>query len=154
MNDPVRLLILNDIVSKYEAVDVDPWGLKFSTVELGPLGDPDQRKQYSVGVVPGPEKNGFEFPYAMVFLKVDVEFRVTANRGDAKPGILGERALGVVKQVLLDDRQLSGQAIDTKITGSEVDLQTYTDRSIVGVVHFEVQYRTSHSDVYSQTPSV
>ena len=69
----------------------------------------------------------------MCFLTVNVEFRVTVNRDDVAPGIMTEQALTVIKRALTEDRTWGGMAIDTKITGSEVDLMTYADRSVVGV---------------------
>ena len=155
----VRLQVLNAIVAKFEGMQADqpaqdPYGITWSTVALGPLADFDQRKRYSLGVVAGPEKEDFSMPYIMSFLTVNVEFRVTANRDDAAPGVLAEQALTVVKRGLTEDRTWGGKAIDTKIVGSEVDLTTYADRSIVGVCQAQVQFRYSHLDPRDPNPDM
>ena len=155
----VRLTILNAIVAAFQNMQADqptndPYGITWSTVALGPLADYDQRKKYSLGVVAGPEKESFSMPYIMCFLTVNVEFRVTANRDDVAPGILAEQALTVVKRALTADRTWGGRAIDTKVTGSEVDLTTYADRSVVGVCQAAVQYRYSHLDPRDPNPDM
>jgi hypothetical protein len=154
MTDTVRHLILKDIVAKYSAVSELVHGLKFSTVALGPLGMVDQKKKYSLGIVAGKEKVTYQFPYAMCFLEIAVEFRITQNRGDDSSGDTAEQMLGLITQVILQDRQLGNLALDTKRLGSEIDLDTYSDRTVVGAVFFEVQYRTAHNDVYDPNPTV
>ena len=153
----VRGRVLNAVVAKFQAMDADlpandPYGITWSTVALGPLADFDQRKRYSLGVVPGAERETFSMPYIMVFLTVNVEFRITANRDDDAPGILAEQALTVVKRGITEDRTWGGIAIDTKIVGSEIDMTTYADRSIVGVCQAEVQFRYSHLDPRDPNP--
>ncbi len=155
----VRLTILNAIVAMFQNMQADqptndPYGITWSTVALGPLADFDQRKKYSLGVVAGPEKETFSMPYIMCFLTVNVEFRVTANRDDDAPGILAEQALTVVKRAITADRTWGGIGIDTKITGSEIDLTTYADRSVVGVCQATVQYRYSHLDPRDPSPDI
>ena len=155
----VRLTILNAIVAMFQNMQADqptndPYGITWSTVALGPLADFDQRKKYSLGIVPGPEKETFSMPYIMCVLTVNVEFRVTANRDDVVPGILAEQALTVVKRALTADRTWGGKALDTKIAGSEIDLVTYADRSVVGVCQATVQYRYSHLDPRDPNPDM
>ena len=155
----VRLRILNAMVAKFDAMDEnlpagDPYGITWATAALGPLAAFDQRKRYSLGVVVGAERETFSMPYIMVFLTVNVEFRITANRDDDAPGVLAEQALTVVKRGLTEDRTWGGLAIDTKIVGSEVDLTTYADRSIMGVCQATVQFRYSHLDPRDANPDM
>jgi hypothetical protein len=155
----VRLSILSAIVATFQNMHADqpaddPFGITWSTVALGPLADYDQRKKYSLGVVPGPEKETFSMPYIMCFLTVNVEFRVTANRNDDPPGVLAEQALTVVKRALTADRTWGSKALDTKVIGSEIDLVTYADRSVVGVCQATVQYRYSHLDPRDPNPDM
>jgi hypothetical protein len=155
----VRLTILNNMVATFQAVQADqptddPYGITFSTVALGPLADYDQRKRFSLGVVPGPEKETFIIPYVMCFMTVNFEFRVTVNRDDEAPGIMIEQLLTVVKRLVTANRQWGGVAIDTKVTGSEIDLITYADRSAVGVMTAEVQYRYSYLDPRNPLPAI
>jgi hypothetical protein len=153
----VRLTILNNIVQAFQGMQAtlpapDPYGVTFSTVGLGPLAPYDQRKRYSVGVVAGPERETFNFPYITCWLTVNVEFRVTVNRDDTSPGQMIEQLLTVVKRQMTADRTWGGKAIDTKVTGSEIDLITYADRSAVGVCVCEIQYRYSHLDPRDPRP--
>jgi hypothetical protein len=154
----VRLTILQAIESYFAAMQADqpaddPMGITWSTVAMGPLIKDDHRRRYSLGLVPGPEKESFEFPYVMCFLTLNVEFRITHNQGDAEPGVLAEQALTVIKRGLTVDRTWGGIAIDTKITNSEVDLITYADRAVVGVVVASIQYRYGYDDPRNPYPT-
>lgn len=156
----VRLDILQTIKEAFASIDAnqpvsDPYGIQFSTVEIGPLAPWDQRKMYSCGLHVGPEKETFQFPYIMCWLTLNVEFRATWNRdAPVTPGELAEQVLGVCKRKMTEDRTWGGRAIDTKVVGSEVDLVTYWDRSVVGVAVCEVQYRYSHLDPRNPNPDV
>jgi hypothetical protein len=86
-------------------------------------------------------------------LAVNVEFRITINRFDERPGIMAEQALTVVKRALTEDRHWGGKAIDTKIAGSEIDMMTYADRSVMGVCNAVVQYRYNYNDVRKAGPN-
>jgi hypothetical protein len=154
----VRLQILQAVQAFFTAMQVaspadDPYGIAWSTVALGPLIKEDHRKRYSLGIVPGPERESFEFPYVMCFMTVNVEFRVTVNQGDAEPGVMIEQALTVVKRGLTQDRTWSGLAIDTKVVNSEIDLITYADRSALGVCVAQIQYRYGYDDPRDQFPT-
>src|SRR5271165_429326 len=154
----VRLQILNAMTTFFSNMQAqlpadDPYGITWSTVALGPLAKEDHRKRYSLGVVPGPEKEAFEYPFVMCFLTVNIEFRVTVNRDDDSPGVMIEQALTVVKRGLVQDRSWGGLAIDTKTVGSEIDLITYADRSAVGVCVAQVQYRYGYADPRSTQPA-
>lgn len=154
-NQSVRLQILKAIEATFLGMTVtgsptgdpgDPWGVEFSTVEIGPLIRTDQRKRFSIGIVTGHETEKFSMPYVMCFLEVNIEFRVTINQGDEDPGVVLEEMLTVVKRGMIADRQWGGLAIDTKITGSEIDLITYADRAAYGVCVATIQYRYDYND--------
>jgi hypothetical protein len=161
----VRLSILNTMLAAFEAMTVegsltpydaptsDPYGIAFSTVELGPLSMNDQRKAYSLGLAVGPEKETFQMPFIMCFMTVNVELRATVNRGEGEPGVKIEELITVVKRLIGNNRQWNRQAIDTKVTGTEVDLITYADRSALGVVVCQVQYRYNVNDPRNPSPS-
>jgi hypothetical protein len=154
----VRLQILEAIQAKFEAMTEaggngaldastsDPYGIKWSTVGLGPIVKFDNKKRYSLGIAPGSESEKFQFPLVECRMRVNIEFRVTVNRDDDSPGIMLEQALTVVKRALVADRTWGGIAIDTKIINSENDLITYADRSAMGVCVAEIQYRYNYND--------
>lgn len=158
----VRLQILQAMQSKFEAMTVaggngaldattdDPYGIHWSTVGIGPLVKFDQRKRYSLGLAAGRESERFMFPLVECLLNVNVEFRVTVNSDDDTPGVMVEQALTVVKRALVADRTWGGLAIDTKVTGSEIDLVTYADRSAMGVCMAQIQYRYNYNDPRSE----
>lgn len=162
----LRQQIIEKIKEKFEAVQPpdtsDPdyapspadWPLSFSTIELGPLGDEDLRKRYSVGIVPGREKYSHLFPYIVCDQMIAIEFRVTKNRGDDDPQIMAEQCLTVLKRVVLVNKQWDDLAIDSELVDSETDLTSYGDRSINGVLFFSVKYRHSQFDPRDPNPSV
>lgn len=166
MMKSVRQRILEAIVKAFEAVDLpdtsDPdyepgaadWPLKFSVVELGPLGDEDHRKRLSLGVVPTGERYTHNFPYVVRFLRVALEYRVTVNRDDAAPGVLAEQVLTVVERVVTDNQTWGDIALTTEFVNNETDMTTYGDRTVMGVLFIEVQYRHAHGDPRNPNPDV
>ena len=155
----VRLTLLNAILVAFQQMQADqppndPYGVTFSTVGLGPLADFDQRKRYSLGLVPGTERETYLYPYVQCWMQLNVEFRVTVNRNDSSPGMMIEQLLTVVKRRLIQDRTWGGLAIDTKVLNSEIDLETYADRSAEGVCVAEIQYRYSYLDPRNPSPAI
>jgi hypothetical protein len=158
MSGSIRHRILLKIKEAYQAVqppDTDApgyvpsdadWPFAFSTVEIGPLSDEDQRKRYSIGIVAGPECESYLFPLIECQFTVNIEFRATVNQGDPKPGIVGEQVLTVVKRVIDVDRTWGGLARDTLRIGNEIDLVTYGDKTVMGVLQINVFFRHSHAD--------
>lgn len=155
MPDPVnslRLDILNKMVETFGAIvaaedpEFEDYELQFSTVELGPLGDTDHKKRYSLGVVPLRERYKHSYPFIERWLTVGIEYRVTVNRGDEKPGIMAERLLTLVERVVLKDQTWDGLAIDTEFTDNETDMTDYDDKSVQGALFVVVHYRHSHLD--------
>lgn len=154
MPESLRHQILQAMVATFDAVDKPDYPLKFSVVELGPLGDEDHRKRLSLGIVPGPERYTHNFPFIVRFLTVGIEFRVTVNRDDPSPGNLAEQVLTVIEQVVLRNGTWGGLAIDTDFRNNEVDMTTYGDRTVMGVVWVEIQYRHAHGDPTNPNPDV
>ena len=164
MTDSLRHQILAKIQQTYQAIQppdtsapgyapsAADWPFAFSTVEIGPLSHEDQRKRYSIGIVVGQERESYLFPYIQCHLAVHIEFRVTVNQGDSKPGVVAEQVLTVVKRVVDVDRTWGGLAIDTKRIGTEIDLTSYDDKSVMGVLMLDVLYRHADSDVRSAQP--
>lgn len=159
----LRHRILKQMVDTYRAVQPpaagavptpQDWPLSFSVVELGPLSDPDHRKRYTLGIVPQPEQFKDKFPTIERFLQVGIEFRVTVNRDDNKPGDMIERLLTVVENVVLRNRQWNGLAIDTTLLNSDIDLSTYNDKSASGVLFVQVHYRHGTDDNRNIDPTV
>ena len=153
----VRMTILNTILQTFQNMQADqptsdPYGITWSTVQLGPLIKADQKKRYSLGLVAGPQKENFSIPYIMAFLTLNVEVRVTVNSDDDPPGQMIEQAMTVVVRQLTADRTWGGIAIDTKVANLEVDLITWADRSAFGVVVATVQFRYSHLDPRDPNP--
>jgi hypothetical protein len=164
--ESVRELILTKIVDMLATIPVqlpatdplyplpDPYPFKFSHVELGPLDMGDHKRKLVAGVVPGRETKRELFPVVEPTLPVNIEFRATRDKGDAKPGILAEKIITVIQRCIYADKTIGDLALDTVETGNEVDLDTYGDATIVGVVFFEVKYRHSHRDPRNPYPEV
>lgn len=162
-SDSVRLGILRYIKTLYEAAtDQTPapsgkvyYGVTFSTVKIGPLSDPDARKLNAIGIHVDPETKIDLFPLKQSTLPINIEFRWTANRDDPDdPGVMAEKMLAVVQQVIYDDQSLGGLVIMANEESNEVDLVTYADRTVQGVVKFNVLYRHSTINVYDPNPTV
>ena len=151
MPDTLRLQCLEKIRANLaELLDghptSDPYSLRFTSVEHGPLADFDNRKRYVAGVVPGREVKQTRYPQTDCMLPVTVEFRMTIDRGDQRPAIEAERVLGELQRCISADRTLGGLAIDTRETGNDVDLDNYADKAIEGAVFLEVRYRHATDD--------
>ena len=156
-NSSVRLQILNQIVYTFQAVQADqptddPMGFTFTTVGLGPLADFDQRKRLSMGVHVGSESVSYKFESTMCFLTINLELRLTVNRGDDSPGRMLEQIITMAQRVVMANRKWGRLAIDTKIANTEVDLLTYFDRSAMASLLIVVQYRFNYSDPRNPAP--
>lgn len=149
----IRREILEFIKGLYEAVNEASYGIKFSSVRLGPLGNPDSTKLCVVGIVPGDERKSDLYPLKTSLFDVNIEFSVTANKGDV-PGVLVEKFLGVIQQVMYDNDTLGGLVIMCQERRSTIDMFTYLDKTIMGVVTFEVHYRHNTKSVYIDLPTV
>jgi hypothetical protein len=156
MTDTVRLLNLKYIQTVLSglvlanAVDAQPpisnASQGFELVALGPLGDLDDRRRYAAGIVPGDEVKTTRFPITDCMLPVVIEFRMTWNTGDAEPGNEAERILGLIQKALLQDITLGGNAYDLREIGNQITLDLWTDKIIVGAIHYEMQYRHHTQD--------
>lgn len=165
LDKSVRQQVLEKIQEKIEAIippntsapgyvpSDDDWPFQFSTVELGPLANEDNRKRYSVGIVPGPEKYSNLYPYIVNNHQIGIEFRVTKNQGDPEPQIMAEQCLSVLKRLVLKNKTWDNLVCDTQLVQSQIDLVSYSDRSIVGVLFIRVEYRHGQSDPRDPAPS-
>lgn len=158
----VRQQILETIAAKIAGIAVPPagsspsdddWPLQFSVVKLGPLGEENQRKRYSAGIVPGTEKYSDLYPYIVCDQQIGIEFRATKNKDDDDPQVMAEQLLTVLKRVVLNNETWDGLALKTDLVNSEVDLINYSDRSIVGVLFIVIQYRHSRRDPRDPDPN-
>jgi len=154
MVESVRHKILRTMAETFAAVSEPDYPLKFSTVGMGPLSEADHKKRFSIGIVPGPEQYKHSFPYIERLLDVAIEFRITVNRTDPDPGELAETVLTVVEQVVAKNRTWGGLALDTDYKTSELDMTTYDDKTIMGVLWVTVHYRHAHGDPTDPNPSV
>lgn len=162
--DSVRKQILLSMQAAFAAVappdpadethvpSIDDWPFKFSVVGLGPLSDADHRKRYSIGVVPQRERYKDSFPYQERFLRVGLEFRVTVNQGDDDPALMAEDLLTVIERVVSGNKTWDELAIETRLQDNEVDMTTYGDKTVMGVLFVEVQYRHGHLDPRNPLP--
>lgn len=157
----VRQLVLEAIAKVLQAIDPDNPPLnkdaffyKFSSVVHGPLNEHSNIKLLMAGVVPSVEVKVNQFPWKDIRLRVAIEWRFTTNKGDDEPGLMAEKILSDIQRALALDTTLGGVAIDVVEQGSEIDLSTYADRSIYGVVFYEVRYRHAHDDPRNPDPTV
>lgn len=157
----LRHRILLAIQDAFRAVGPDPdldpddlanWPFTFSTVAIGPVDSEDHRKRYSLGIVPTKERYQHTYPYQERFLRVSLEFRVTANRGDPDPGELFEQCITVMERVVQQNRTWGGLAIDTDLEDSDSNLITWVDRSVYGMLMMTVHFRHATNDSRNPAP--
>jgi hypothetical protein len=148
----IRHQILVNLRDRFRALATlppvdNPYGLSFSVVGLGPLVDFNNTKRRGVGVVGGKETvDHYTFPYQYMNMVVSTEFRALWDKGDPEPGELAEIVLTAVKRIVLADKTHGGFGIDTTFSTDEIDLSTFGDRTIMGVVHWDVKFRTLEDD--------
>ena len=149
MTDTVRLTCLKYLQTQLQAIQAgeNNYLLTFSGVELGPITAPEAgRKRAMAGIVPGHELKRPEFPLTYCMLPVAIEFRVTWNQGDPPSQALAELVMGDIQRKVLEDITLGGNCVDCKEMGNEIQLTIYSDKSIMGVVWFDLLYRHNTSD--------
>lgn len=152
MTESVRHRILHNMVEVFRAVDTPTYPIKFSTVQLGPLSDHDHRKRFAIGIVPGPERYTASYPYTERLLQVAIEFRITVNQNDPYPGDMAEQVLTVLERVVIDNNTWGDLALKTDLENNELDMTTYADRSVMGVLWVVVHYRHGVSDPRNPNP--
>lgn len=138
-----------------DPVSPDAWPLTFDGVHLGPLKMRDARKTAIVGIVAGPERKKDIFPWVECFFTVFIEFRGMVMASDLDTDgngsmELANRIMTTIQRVIYANKRLTvagnPTVIDTKEVANEYDLETYGDKTVVGLVAFEVQYRHDHQD--------
>lgn len=147
MADSIRLQILKAIKTRLSAMDVPTYTFKFSQVALGPLGPSDATKRYMAGIVAGEEKKQPRIhPMYDCILPVTIEMRMTINQGDLSPAEEVERVLADVQTCLMTDTTCGGIALNCNETGNAVDLDLYTDKTVMAAVFLQVLYRHTIND--------
>ena len=149
VTDTVRLVCLKQIKSRLAGITagVNNAALSFDAVELGPITDQiANRKRSMIGIVPGREVKNIEFPLTICILPVSIEFKVTWGVGDPPAAELIEHVLGDIQKAILSDTGLSGNALDVRDIGNEIQMNAYTDKSPSGVAFFDLVYRHNTLD--------
>jgi len=151
MVDTVRLTNLKFVLTTLGTIDLtgtnDADSIEaatptyFKPLVLGPIGDPENRNRYAAGIVTGDEQKTMMVNVVECELPVSVEFRMTWNTGDKLPQEEAERILGLLQTGLQQDYTLGGNAYDFYETGNAIVLDLFSDKTIVGVVHFIMKYR-------------
>jgi len=150
--ESLRLGLLRTLVENFKAVKKnlpveDPFEFEYSTVKLGPLGNPDNTKRAAIGVVTENETTDFSVNSLTIRnLRVAIEFRITVNKGDDDPAIMGERVLTEVQRIIIGDDTLGGKAVIVQEVANQIDLDTYADRAVQGVLFVNVKYRHFNDD--------
>jgi hypothetical protein len=153
-----RSQILTTIRDLYKAVAAgapvgDPFPFAFSRAELGPIAYGADAKQYTVGIVAGDETKRDLFPFKEATLPIAIEFQRVKQKGEASTAEMAEEMLTVVQRVV-NEASTAGTTntlnldfvVDVRETGNHVDLDSFADKAIAGVLYIEVQYRHSRYD--------
>lgn len=147
-----RQIILDQIKALFEAVketlpNDDPYPFSFGRVSSGPLPLGDTKKQFSVGIVPGQETKTHLYPFLQCKLPVAIEFQRVRQKDEGEPGPLAEEMLTVAQRVMLTSKLgLPEIVIDVVETGNEIDIESFQDKAVAGVLYVDISYRHAHND--------
>ena len=150
-NETVREKIIEALVARLKTIEPDPtdpdgFSFAFADVKRGSLPAQDHTKRYMAGVVPGRETKKDLYPFIHCSLPVDIEFRITIQSKDKSSSHEAERLLGEVQRCIYFDKELGGLCLDIRETGNEIDMNTYSDKTVLGVLSIEIPYRHAHDD--------
>ena len=106
-------------------------------------------KRFTVGIVAGDEKKTDTFPYKNCALPIAIEFQRVKQMDEGKAAVLAEEMLTAVQRVVYSSEQLGLPDIVIMVqeTGNTIDLDSFQDKAVAGVLFLEVQYRHSRHDV-------
>lgn len=130
----------------------DPYGFTPSVVKLGPLGDFDKRKRFTIGISVGKEIKLDRFPTKENTLPVNIEFQYQVQAGEGTPSVVAEHVLGAIQRRLSEIADPNRPAefvdliVDFRETGNDLVLESEEDKFIEGVVFWEFVYRHDHND--------
>ena len=150
MTESVRLKCLHWLMEHFRTMPDDGYTVSFSVIGLGPLTTRDTRKQSALGLVPGTEVKTPVYPFETCRLPIAVDFRYTVNQGGGSPGDNVEDVLAQVQKRIREAGNLGGLAADYSEMSNEIDLESYSDKTVSGVVMTQLQYRHHMLDPYEQ----
>lgn len=146
MEPSLRRQIIEKIAEAARAMREPEYTLEFSKVSFGPLDEGDNKRRYTLGIVPQREEYSDLFPLIVRNLRIALEFRITMNKGDEAPGLAAEEMIADLESMVLANRSWGGLAVETDLVENEIDLDNYQDRTVFGVLIISVQYRHSQRD--------
>lgn len=130
----------------------DPYDFTWSRVSRTPLGDLDSRKRFACSLLEGTELPiDRTEPCIHKRLRVTIEFRALLN-SDEDPAECANMILTNIQRRVQSDPRLAvvngGQplVIDIEETGSDLDVESFADRTVEGAVFFVVKYKHRGDD--------
>ena len=156
-NVSLRSQILTTVRGLFQAVAkdaplADPYPFAWSRAELGPLTMGDFNKTYTIGIVAGDETKSDLYPLKACTLPIAIEFQRVRQKDESTPGELAEETLTLVQRVI-NEASNGGHntlgldfVIDVSETGNHIDLDSFADKAILGVLYIDVHYRHARYD--------
>lgn len=147
---PVRERIMSYVKDKMDAMlSLDDTGAMWDFVTRDPL-DAKKVKQYdtTIGVYDLREKKEARTGCTYAYLTIMVEFFYRLKLGDETGSELNT-LLAAIEREVCADQNFGGLTVDVNLTGSELDLETVTDRLASGVATFVAVYRHKTGDPFS-----
>lgn len=117
----------------------EQYSLAFSLVTREPLGGLPKGKLSSLGMYGGTTERVTRFPHYEVTLPVVCEVHI-AKEPEVKIAKTVERYLGVVEQVIRNDRTLGGLVTDIEVTGENVDIDSPYPNQADGALYFTLRF--------------
>jgi len=157
MQKTIRLWLLEAIRDHMADMEAelpvgDPYGYAPTICELGPLGDFDKRKRFSIGITTGREIKAHRYPLMENTFTLNVEWQYQVQTEEGKPAIVAEHVLGAIQRRLMEiglnnrPAPFDTLVVDFREVGNDVELDTATDKFIEGVLFWDVVYRHDHDD--------
>lgn len=147
---PVRERIMQTLTTKMENMQaIVGSGVLWDVVTREPLNARRvKQNEASVGLYDVRERKSAKVGVTMCELTIMVEFFYRLKLGDTPGSELSTLVSAIEREVCID-QNFGGLTLDVNLTGSELDLETVTDKLASGVATFVAVYRHKTGDPFS-----
>lgn len=147
----VRDRIMDHLIRRFKSVSAGVNGryVTWDVVSDTPLSRTEKALGTSVGIFDSRERKTAEVGYERCLLDVQTEFRVQTAHGDnvssVARGVLGELQ-AVMRSDIYCTENSSQLTLNIVEVGNELDVDGPNDKSVAGIVFWEIQYRHKTGD--------
>ncbi|KRW94355.1 hypothetical protein [Paracoccus sp. MKU1] len=146
----VRERIMQAIQARFESAPAQPGDISWGLVTRKPITKSDiANENFALGLYDTSERIKEGTGWEMHFLNVVLEFHVRIHEGD-EPSTFLNHCLGQVSTRIGEDITWGGLAINTRESGSELDIDGAFDKYVSGILVVDVSYRCRPNDPYTR----